>query len=200
MFERFSKSARVAVVDAQETARMLGSTTIDVEHVLLGLLAAGDAELEELLAAAGLTHDGVLAQLAAPPAGAAAADEPLGAADAEALRSIGIDLDAVRESLEATFGADAWERAVPAEEAKRGRFGFGTPRLFGHIPFTRGAKKILELSLREALARDDGTIESAHILLAILRAPNETTARILGGGKGIEALRPKVHALLDQAA
>ncbi|GAB2646081.1 Clp protease N-terminal domain-containing protein [Nocardia goodfellowii] len=200
MFERFSKAARTAVVVAQEDARELRSDNIDVEHVLLGLLAQGEPELKALLAEAGLTHEGVLDTLA-PGADAptGAQGEPLGAEDAEALRSIGIDLDAVRESLEATFGADALDRAVPVEE-KRGRFGFGGPKVFGHIPFTRDAKKILELSLRETTARKDDSIQSGHILLAILRAPNATTARLLGGKDTIEGLRPKVHALLDRAA
>ncbi|MEV6277623.1 Clp protease N-terminal domain-containing protein [Nocardia sp. NPDC051832] len=192
MFERFSKEARMAVVVAQEDARELHAPTIDVEHVLLGLLSQGDDTLKALLAASGLTHAGVWGALSEQ--GAAG---PLGQADAEALRSIGIDLDAVRESLEATFGEDALDRAVPAE-GKRGFFGRG--KGFGHIPFTREAKKVLELSLREALARKDNGIEAGHILLAVLRAPNATTTRLLGGSEAISELRPKVHGLLDRAA
>ncbi|MFI6776838.1 Clp protease N-terminal domain-containing protein [Nocardia sp. NPDC050412] len=193
MFERFSRSARTVIVIAQEDARELRAPRIEVEHVLLGLLSQGEAELKTLLEeAAGLTHRDVLESL-----GQQAKGQPLGAEDAEALRSIGIDLDAVRESLEATFGEDALERAVPEE---RSRFGRGRDRNWGHIPFTRDAKKVLELGLREALARKDRSIESGHLLLGILRAPNATTTRILGGPKVIDALRPKVHALLDRAA
>ncbi|WP_433601158.1 Clp protease N-terminal domain-containing protein [Nocardia sp. CA-135953] len=192
MFERFSRSARTAIVIAQEDARELRAPKIEVEHVLLGLLAQGEPDLKLLLEEAGLTHRAVLDSL-----GQEAEDQPLGAEDAEALRSIGIDLDAVRESLEATFGEDALERAVPEE---RSRFGHGRDRNWGHIPFTREAKKVLELGLREALARKDRSIESGHLLLGILRAPNATTTRILGGSEAIDALRPKVHALLDRAA
>ena len=192
MFERFSRAARTVIVIAQEDARELRAPRIEVEHVLLGLLAQGEPELKTLLEEAGLTHREVLKTL-----GQQAKGQPLGAADAEALRSIGIDLDAVRESLEATFGEDALERAVPEE---RSRFGRGHDRNWGHIPFTRDAKKVLELGLREALARKDRSIESGHLLLGILRAPNATTTRILGGSKAIDALRPKVHALLDRAA
>jgi hypothetical protein len=104
----------------------------------------------------------------------------------------------VRESLEATFGEDALERAVPEE--RRGPFGWGRGGNYGHIPFTRDAKKVIELSLREALTRKDKGIESAHLLLGILRAPNETTCRVLGGSDAIHDLRAKVHALLDRAA
>ncbi|MFI9510628.1 Clp protease N-terminal domain-containing protein [Nocardia sp. NPDC052566] len=201
MFERFSRQARTAVIVAQEDARELRSRNIDVEHVLLGLLSESEHELKELLAEAGLTHEGVVRRLAQVSPGQAQPNEgePLGAEDAEALRSIGIDLDAVRETLEANFGLDALDNAVPKEQPKRGRFRDRTPS-FGHIPFTREAKKVLELSLRETLARKEKSIESGHILLGILRAPNEMTTRILGGAKAIDDLRPKVHALLDRAA
>ncbi|WP_107659531.1 Clp protease N-terminal domain-containing protein [Nocardia suismassiliense] len=194
MFERFTKSARLAVVTAQEDARELRSATIEIEHVLLGLLSQGEHDLKALLADAGITHDSVMSALAKRGKG-----EPLGAEDAEALRSIGIDLDAVRETLAENFGEDALDRAAPREE-KRGLFGWGRGGDFGHIPFTRDAKKVLELSLREALARKDKAIESGHLLLGILRAPNQTTFGLLGGSDRIHELRPKVLALLDRAA
>ncbi|WP_280464825.1 Clp protease N-terminal domain-containing protein, partial [Nocardia brasiliensis] len=64
MFERFSRSARMAIVIAQEDARELRSPTIEVEHVLLGLLSQCEAELRGVLAASGLTHAGVTQALA----------------------------------------------------------------------------------------------------------------------------------------
>ncbi|WP_227997217.1 Clp protease N-terminal domain-containing protein [Nocardia australiensis] len=194
MFERFSRTARTVIVIAQEDAREMRSPSIEVEHVLLGIISQGEPELKTMLADAGITHTGVLKKLDQQGRG-----EPLGAEDTEALRSIGIDLDAVRGSLEATFGEDALERAVP--EQRRGPFGRGRGGgNFGHIPFTKDAKKVVELALREALARKDKTIESGHLLLGVLRAPNETTTRILGGSDSIADLRPRVHALLDRAA
>ncbi|MGK8520753.1 Clp protease N-terminal domain-containing protein [Nocardia asteroides] len=193
MFERFAGSARTAIVIAQEDARELRSSTIDVEHVLLGLLAQGGPELTALLADAGLTHDGVIRALSDQRT-----DDPLGAEDAEALRAIGIDLDAVRESLEPHFGEDALERAAP--RPRRGLFGWGRAGDYRHIPFTKDAKKVLELALREALGRKEKTIESGHVLLGILRAPNQTTESLFGGADAVHALRPKVHALLDRAA
>ncbi|MGV9410209.1 Clp protease N-terminal domain-containing protein [Nocardia sp. NPDC003693] len=190
MFEKFARAAKFTVVGAQEEARELRSPVIDVQHLFLGLLAAPDAGLHELLAAHGHTADSVRAALTRTRAG-----EPLGEQDAEALRSIGIDLDAVRDSLAETFGADALERAVPADEPRRGLF---RGRGFGHIPFTREAKKILELALREAVARKDDRIEAGHILLAILRAPNPATRDLLGAD--LEPLRADVAAHLDRAA
>ncbi|WP_280396916.1 Clp protease N-terminal domain-containing protein [Nocardia carnea] len=189
MFERFTRNARSAVVAAQESARELRSPEIGVEHLLLGLLEEAEPALHTLLERNGITLASALRRLRA-----AARDEPLGAEDAEALRSIGIDLDAVRESLEANFGADALDRAVPPEESRSGRM------RFGHIPFSRDAKKIVELALREALARKDKTIESGHILLAILRAPNPVTTELLGGPDVLTGLRDQVNTHLDRAA
>ncbi|MFD6158524.1 Clp protease N-terminal domain-containing protein [Nocardia sp. NPDC060256] len=198
MFERFTKSARTAIVMAQEDARELRSPSIEIEHVLLGLLSQGEEDLKALLAEAGVTHESVMTALAAQRKGEPLGSEPLGEEDAEALRSIGIDLDAVRESLQANFGEDALDRPIP--EGRRGPFGWGRAVTYGHIPFTRDSKKVLELSLREALARKDKTIESGHVLLGILRAPNQTTVGLFGGSGPIHDLRPKVHALLDRAA
>ncbi|MCU1640358.1 MAG: ATP-dependent Clp protease ATP-binding subunit ClpC1, partial [Nocardia sp.] len=195
MFERFDKAAKYAIVVAQEEARELRSPSIDVEHVLLGLLDAPDAGLKQVLAEHGHTAESVREALTRKRT-----TDPLGAEDAEALRSIGIDLDAVRESLEATFGEDALDRAIPAEEQKRGRFRSSKGMSFGHIPFNPAAKKVIELSLREALARRDDRIEAGHVLLGILRAPNDTTRRLLGGDTGVRELRTAVGEYLDHAA
>ncbi|MFJ1459664.1 Clp protease N-terminal domain-containing protein [Nocardia sp. N2S4-5] len=203
MFEKFAKPARHAVVVAQEEARELRSPSIDVEHVLLGLAAAPDPGLRKVLSDNGITADGLREALRrdhgedeSGPAG-----EPLGEEDAAALRSIGIDLEAVRESLEATFGEDALERAIPAEEQpRRSRFRLGGSMTFGHIPFTRDAKKVLELSLRETISGGADRIEAGHVLLGLLRTPNDRTRELLGGEDGIRALRQAVHELLERAA
>ncbi|MBL1075660.1 Clp protease [Nocardia sp. 2] len=194
MFERFTKEAKFAVVVAQEEARELHAPSIGIEHVLLGLLAAPGHGVKDVLAESGLTVDGVREALARKRGG-----EPLGEEDAEALRSIGIDLDAVRESLEASFGEDALDRP-PAEDTRRGFFRNAKGKPWGHIPFTREAKKVLELSLREALARGDKTIEGGHILLGILRAPNDTVRRLVGDDAALARLRDATNAFLDRAA
>ncbi|WP_028477103.1 Clp protease N-terminal domain-containing protein [Nocardia sp. CNY236] len=189
MFERFSRSAKSVVVGAQTEARSLRSSTIDVEHLLLGLLAQGEPELTALLVQSGITRDGVRRKLSESGKG-----DPLGVEDAEALRSIGIDLDAVRESLQAHFGEDALDDAV-AQSPRSGR-SWG----YRHIPFTKDAKKVLESALREAVSRKDKTIESGHILLGILRVSNQTTLPLFVTAAALDDLRPKVHALLDRVA
>lgn len=194
MFERFSKHARVAVVVAQEDAKELGASRIRPEHLLLGVLAHAEPDLAAVLTARDITADGVRAALAAR------SDEtPLGADDAEALRSIGIDLDAVQASVAENFGPDAWDRAEP--EPRRGVLG----RLlgggnWGHIPFTTEAKKSLELSLREAIHHRDREIRTPHLLLGILRAGEPATTALLGGPETVTALRADIRAMLDRAA
>lgn len=190
MFQRFSNSARAAVLAAQEQARDGNRPVIDVEQLLLGIIATADAPLATMLDDLGLSRDAV--QEALDEAGRA---QPLGAADAVALRSIGIDLDAVRRSLEETFGPDALDRTPPAEESR----GFLARLRGNHIPFTAGAKKVLELGLREAIARKDDRIETEHLLLGVLRAPNDTTRGLIEPRIGVAELRGKVLDLLDRA-
>jgi ATP-dependent Clp protease ATP-binding subunit ClpA len=68
----------------------------------------------------------------------------------------------------------------------------------GHIPFTQRAKKILELSLREALEQNKSYIGTEHVLLALTRDPDGTGAQVLGLLAGpLPALR---RQLLEEAA
>lgn len=186
MFERFTRDAKVAVVLAQEEARELGHDRIDVEHVLLGVLVQPEAGLASVFTEAGLNATEVRTVVAQRHRG-----DELGDDDAEALKSIGIDLDAVRETLAANFGQDALDRPVD----KKSRRWFG-----GHIPFSREAKKVIELSLREALARKDDRIRAEHVLLGVLRAPNDATRAVIESHLTVGDLRARVTALLDRAA
>ena len=52
-------------------------------------------------------------------------------------------------------------------------------RIKGHIPFSPHSKKVLELALREAIRVKARSIETEHILLAILRVTESAGARIL---------------------
>jgi ATP-dependent Clp protease ATP-binding subunit ClpA len=191
MFEKFSHEARAAVVSAQSDARELGANQIGPEHVLLGTLSNAEPGLRAVLDARGITADGVRTALAARTS-----EPPLGADDAQALRSIGIDLDAVQASIAENFGPQAWDRAEP--EAKRGMLG----RLLGsgHIPFTGPAKKTLELALREAIYRKDREITSVYLLLGILRGADQATVDLLGGRDAVSGVRTDLYAMLDRAA
>ena len=75
----------------------------------------------------------------------------VGGIDRDALATIGIDLDRVRERVEESFGAGAVD----------------PPSCEGRIPFTAKAKKALELALREAVHLERRGIGTEHILLGL---------------------------------
>ncbi len=79
---------------------------------------------------------------------------------AKALESLGISLEAVREKVEETIG--------PAGSAPT-----GSP------PFTPRAKKVLELSLREALQLGHNYIGTEHLVLGLVREGNGVAAQVL---------------------
>ena len=85
---------------------------------------------------------------------------------AKALEALGISLEAVREKVEETIG--------PAGSSTT-----GSP------PFTPRAKKVLELSLREALALKQKTITDGHIALGLLREGEGLAAKVLAD-RGID--------------
>ncbi|HET6735393.1 Clp protease N-terminal domain-containing protein [Mycobacterium sp.] len=188
MFERFSRNARVSVVLAQEEARELDAQEIRPEHLLVGVLQSAGRDLSSLLGGYGLTADVIRDRLAAADS---AGDETFDD-DAEALRSIGIDLRAVRDSVASTFGADAFDQALRKSGRRR--------RRRGHIPFTKPAKKVLELSLREALAHKDNWIGCEHIMLGILRSDDKFTLGLIAEHVGTSVLRGAIVGLLDEAA
>ena len=198
MFERFTRGAREAVIRAQAEARSLQQSPIGTEHLLLALLDAGSGEVAEALRADGVDDAYVRAEivrLAGPRRGG----HPGADTDAEdraALKAIGIDLDAVRKAIEENFGPGALDLPRTAAPKRRGllaRFSSGT----GHIPFSPRARKVLELSLREALALKHDHIGTEHILLGLLRESSGLAARVLGDlGAQPAALRARVQGLL----
>ncbi|GLW97704.1 Clp protease N-terminal domain-containing protein [Microtetraspora sp. NBRC 16547] len=187
MFERFTTNARQTVTQAQEHARRLQHRRIGTEHLLLGLLGQPDTLSAQLLNEHGLTLEraeaAVLQALPGP-------NSPGGDLDAEALETIGIDLAAVRERIEASFGPGALDRAPSRNH--RGVLASGR-----HIPFDAGAKKALELSLREALALKSKAIQDGHILLGLLREAEGLGARIISGsGIDVATLRTELERRL----
>jgi len=196
VFERFTHDARTVVVSAIDLCTTLDADEVRPVHLLLAL-TEGDSGARDVLAAHGLTEDAVGAALGAPRP---APPTPLGEGDAAALRALGIDLDAIREAVDKQFGEGALEGATPAagsaerategdaeEEAElaRRRFGLG-----GRIRFGRGAKKVLELALREAIRVHSREIRSEHIALAVLRTDDDAVRMLLSTlGVDVRALR-----------
>ena len=62
----------------------------------------------------------------------------------------------------------------------------------GQIPFTPRAKKVLELSLREALSNGSTHIGPEHILLGVIREGEGVAARILADFAPLESIRAAV--------
>jgi hypothetical protein len=101
---------------------------------------------------------------------------------AKALESLGISLEAVRVQVEEIVGRGA--------EAPT-----------GHIPFTPRAKKVLELSLREALALSHNYIGTEHILLGLIREGEGVAAQVLVKlGASFDRVRQQVIQLLADAS
>src|ERR1700744_1396806 len=98
---------------------------------------------------------------------------------AKALESLGISLEAVRQQVEEIIGQ-------------------GQQAPSGHIPFTPRAKKVLELSLREALQLGHNYIGTEHILLGLIREGEGVAAEAGTGGRGGESGSPSTSLVLDQ--
>jgi ATP-dependent Clp protease ATP-binding subunit ClpA len=199
MFERFTSAARAVVFDAQAETQRLRHRRIGTEHLLLALLHHGGGAATALRDV-GVTTDGVQAAidryLCEAPGG-------LGEDDAAALRAFGIDLDEVRARIEASFGPEPpalrperpsrWfglRRSRPASECREGR-----------RPFSPRSKKVLELSLREAVRLGHKHIAAEHILLGLLRENGGLAAKILAeAGVDFAELRARAEAALRAAA
>ena len=98
---------------------------------------------------------------------------------ARALTELDISLEAVRTEVEETVGQ-------------------GTSPSPGHIPFTPRAKKVLELSLREAIQLGHNYIGTEHILLGVIREGEGVAAQVLVKlGAGQERVRQVVIQLLS---
>jgi len=123
MLERFTDGARRVVVLAQEEARLLNHDYIGTEHLLLGLVQAGEEA-------------------------------------ARALESLEVTLNAVRQEVEALVGR-----------------GEHTPS--SNLPFSPQAKKVLELSLRQALLLGHTYIGTEHILLGLINEDEGIAAQVM---------------------
>jgi ATP-dependent Clp protease ATP-binding subunit ClpA len=181
VFERFTAQARSVVVRAQEDARELGQPSIGTPTILLGVAQAADTAGGRVLNSLGIGEDDIRDEIRRV---SEQRDPAFSGEDEDALRSVGIDLDEVRRSVEETFGPGALDR------------GRGSA---GHIPFTRGAKKALELSLREATALGHKHIGTEHLLLGLVHDERCSAAAILGA-RGIDRERVRAEVLREIAS
>jgi len=97
------------------------------------------------------------------------------------LNALGYTHDNVRDEVEEMIGRG---KATPG----------------GHIPFTPRAKKVLELSLREALQLKHNYIGTEHILLGLLREGEGVAAQILADKHSLDRIRGEVLARIESPA
>ena len=204
MFERFTEGARTVVADAHNAARELQQWPIGTEHLLLATVAA-DSPAATVLHGYGIdemtVRDGIVRHSATPSAAVSGPEQD--AQDAEALRSIGIDLEAVRRAIEENFGAGALRLPHSEPPPKRGllRGRARPPVIRGHIPLSPRAKKTLGLSLREAVGLHHNFIAPEHLVLGILREGGGLATLILtDAGVDFDRLRADLTRSVEDAA
>jgi ATP-dependent Clp protease ATP-binding subunit ClpA len=95
-----------------------------------------------------------------------------------ALASAGLTLEAGRQDVEALTGR-------------------GERPPSGHIPFTRSAKKCLELSLREALQLGHNYIGTGHLLLGVISEGDNVAVKVLGRRLGADLGDFRARVILD---
>ncbi|RKN13524.1 Clp protease [Micromonospora musae] len=192
MFERFTDRARDIVRRARDEARAEGQRPVGTEHLLLALLADEASLAGRILAEVGLDAGDLRARIRRH---VETGGVGLGDADAAALREIGIDLAAIVARVEQTFGPDALREAMPEPRRRWGR------RRYSGGPFSPRSKKVLELSLREAIRLRHNHIGSEHILLGLLREGHGLAALVLTeAGADLDDLRRRVEQALRTAA
>ncbi len=191
MFERLSTQAREVVARARHEARELGHPRIGTEHLLLAMLDERAGVAYAVLHQAGVDRQRVRAEverLVGTPS------KLLNDEDAAALKTIGIDLDAVLARIEESFGPDALTPPPPTPRR-------GLLRRRRSDRLTPGARKVLQLSLREAIRLKHDYIGTEHILLGLLRDGDSLAAKILTeAGLALDDLRRATLVALGKAA
>lgn len=141
---------------AANASRRLGHDYIGTEHLLLALADDRDSTPARTLAELHLSPDQIHADILTL---VGVCETPRRRLDADALATLGIDLDQVRRQVEQTFGPGALERTAA-----------------GCTPLAPRLKRALELAAREA---GDSPIRPEHVLVAVASVEECVAARIL---------------------
>jgi ATP-dependent Clp protease ATP-binding subunit ClpA len=196
MFERFTDSARFIVGHAQANARRLGHDYIGCEHLLMAA-AMVDEPAGAVLRDHGVTPERVEAEIARR-AGAAL----FGDLDRSALAAIGIDVNAVRASVEASFGPEALTSASqalhPEPRVRRldPRRVSGASRDGVFLRHSPSAEQTVHNAQVGAQARHDTHVSVEHLALGLLAVSDGPAPSILSA-LGVPAARLRT-AILDR--
>ena len=156
MFERFTRKARTVVETATAHAQEDAARETRPEHLLRALLDDETCLAVQVLERAGTPLEELRTELTRT--GHTYVDG-LDDDDAEALKVIGIDLGEVVRRIDQGLGGRGAGRRRPR--------------------FSRGSKKALELSLREALGLRHSYIGTEHLLLGLVRVEDRVVADTL---------------------
>jgi ATP-dependent Clp protease ATP-binding subunit ClpA len=172
MYEAMSDQARDVLGVAEAEAAALGARAVAPEHLLLALVQA-DGAAGELLHSRGVTREAVLACTVTRNGNGAAEFDPA------ALATLGIDLDAVLQRVEETFGPGALERTRAGRQLCRERM------------FTAAAKQVLDRAVNAARCE---LAEPEHLLLGLIEERKSGAAAVLRE-RGVSA--DAVRAAID---
>jgi ATP-dependent Clp protease ATP-binding subunit ClpA len=194
MFERFTKPARHVVLDAVKAADRTSDGQVRPEHLLLGVAMAGHDVGARVLAGFGLDAARLERAMTRRDPRAVLSD-----AELAALRAVGIDAAEVFRRIEESFGEPDWFVADTAAAPDRRLFGRRGGR--GGRRFGKEAKRVLEQSLRQAIALKHRYIGTEHILLGVLSLPQPPLPDLLAEhGITYEQARRRVLEALHPAA
>jgi len=199
MFERFTEGSRAVLVEAQSLSLEMGSGCIGVGHLLYGCAEGREETAGRPLRDGGITGASIrrlIPRVEQTPGSSPLSSEAIpgseALADAEALRAIGIDYERVRSAVEETFGPGALEtapdRRVPHGNARK-------------PPFTRDAKRSLELALRTAVELHHERLRPGHLLLGLFRLHDEfVSSSVEQSGATVAGVSAAVLTRLSVAA
>jgi ATP-dependent Clp protease ATP-binding subunit ClpA len=176
---RMTQGALAVAIGAYEHALRLGHRYLGSEHFLLAL-ASADQPACTVLREHGVTPERVEEEIARQ-----AGDALLGDLDGEALTAIGIDVSAVRASIEASFGPEALASAARAlhREPRVRRLDprrvSGAERDGVFLPHSPGVEQSLHNARAAAQARRDIQIGVEHLALGLLASSEGPVHSIL---------------------
>ncbi len=158
MVQRFSADCRRVVGRAQLQARQLGHPFLGTEHLLLAVLEDAAGGTVAALRSSGVDIGTIRRKILLT------IGERL---DADALTSLGIDLQRVQEVAEGHFGPGALTSTRRSAPTK------------GHLPLTRRVKTVLEMSALAARRLGHHAIGPEHLMLGILDEGSGIAVRVL---------------------
>ncbi len=183
MFERFSGSARQAIIRSQEEAAAVGAVAVGPEHILAALAAQTGSVASSVLHDVGVTSEAIRRTLEAE--------------DAEALGAIGISLDSVRTKVDHALGEGVWNQAL-ADFPSTIMAPSGRKQL--ELPFTVAGKEAIISSLGETRKLRQRVITPEHILLALVGHEDMVDAVLRRLGASPTDIRDRVLAELAPVA